>query len=422
MDDFSLLNIFDHLDFGDLANVAAIGPRYQQLIVDHYMIPAYKLPGKTVKILLSGRDESTGVSIYPSITTLLANGYSETLSTIISCCHLFSNLIIISDYIYPVKNDFVQNVSYAVNSFCRNTPLEISMEMSWRQKDKKFTFENATIVTLNIPEHGAVTDLNVYFPRMKVLKITVITSYTLNEHFPHLEQLSLCESDNGKFNLQTFGTQNPQIRRLRIRFDWDINHLDQMNNLFPQLEELHIDITKRPQQTGILGKLSNLLSIFGKKPVSSVHFRKVKSFTLETGRFDYNDWVQNGRLTLQFDELESFRVITYSRTYVNEQINLIAQYKEVTTVDFSSIRLTYEEMRRLLEVLPNLKAITVKCELSRTVDDILRLMTEESRLDVITAMVDENKRQIFLGMASLPGNWSTTKKSETKTSLTFHQN
>lgn len=124
-------------------------------------------------------------------------------------------------------------------------------------------------------------------------------------------------------------------------------------SFFPDLEALQLTL-KRAGQAEESAKLERRSS------VEFVRFRKVNSFTLDSTRFDggpksvFSYLGLNAESTaslklssILFDQLESSKYMTEVHFYRNEQIDYVLQYQNVTSLDFSSIVMRYEEMKRL---------------------------------------------------------------------------
>lgn len=413
MDDFSLLQIFDVLDFVDLANIAAYSPRCKPLIIHHYIERRYKLNESKVKIHLSNGDDGTYVLYTPiesSRPIKLTTGHNEMLSTLMAFCHLFKSITIdVNQYFHRVHNDHLVKLSETINNYCSSvSQQEILIDMDRRANG--FSFQNATIVELRSVGRHSGAKLAEIFPRMETLKIRIFTRYALNQNFPHLRYFEVREKSNGRFDLKTFGEFNPQLRGIQTPLPF--SQLEHLNEMFPDLESLGIELQRESLLNAAALKVS---SFFGTPTNGIIHFRNVRSFTLDVESlndcmdeyFDCNhpNFVRHNLSSIQFDYLESFQSMFYGRNYIDKQIELILQYKEVINVHFISYQLSYTQMIRLIDGLPRLEKITLLC-LFESIDDILQLMNRETTLDTIVIVIGLNARAALLQRTTLPDKWT----------------
>lgn len=431
------MGIFDELDFVDLAAMAALRPRYQQLIIDHYILLKYQLNDAAILISLSNNDHT---HIYYTPTTdlsqsiKLTTGCNELLSTLKAFCHLFSRLTFNANYYYSKDLHLIQQIADVINNYCSNVPQTIAMELD--TENLGFSFENATNIKLGSPENYTATELNRCFPRMEELSMRIGRPFTLDHHLPHLIHFEVKQMFYGQFDLKTFGEYNPQIRGITMKLPWDIEHLREINGIFENLEVLDIQVHRIRKKSPSIADTFG--SLFGKsltKPAKEIRFRNVKKFTINISKLyhyrhgvDYSfdiiqtDWIRDKLSILKFDQLESFTFVTNSQTFVEEQIDLITSNRGLITVDFSTISLNFEQMVRLVDNLPKLTQVTLKCYKAETIDDIWRLMEMETSLNVMHVVVNRERRETFLALTSLPRDWRLDIKQMTSSyHLTFEQ-
>lgn len=239
MDDYSLLAIFDFLDYGDLANIAASNERCQQLIIRHYINHKYNLNGAKVAIVLSQSTQETHVFYTPSDScnsAKLTTGHNEMLSSLKAFCHLFDTLTITTDHYYPADNNLMESVAQATSNHCSKIPQKIDITMD--RENVQFKFPHAANVELRSPERYRATDLIRIFPRMEELKIHINRRYSLNKNFPHLRSFEAIEEQRRLFDLETFGRHNSQLRSIKVSVIF--KQIQQVNKMFPALESLHL--------------------------------------------------------------------------------------------------------------------------------------------------------------------------------------
>lgn len=398
-----------------MTNIAVLGSRYQQLIAHHYINPKYGLDPE-IYVRISYAETYTGIYLgpighVPKVDRLTTEpiGIHSTLQAF---CPIFSHLTINTDYAYDIE--LLARVAQTVNTYCSKTLQQIIIQYPYNASGLNLSFQNAQYVEIYSVDRMNATEVDAMFPRMEKLVIHFNRLIDLNGHFPHLIHLEVNGNCDNPFDLQAFSEQNPQIRELKADFAWNPKHLEHVNGFFPDLECLHV-VFKQSHVTPLASLTESLYSkvgsLWSRKPNKSntIHFRNVKVFTLDIFLIPFNksDWIHDGQRLIEFDQLKTFKLRSYfkqSEISKEEQIDLITEYKGVNNVDFSSVELSYEQMRRLVDGLPELEAITLKCEQTEAVDDILRLM-QNTKLESITIVVCEWTRKLFLAMKSLPEHW-----------------
>lgn len=215
--------------------------------------------------------------------------------------------------------------------------------------------------------------------------------------------------------MKIFGEKNPQLRGIKLTVPWHLEYLDHVNELLPNLESLDLTILEKSHNPSKKSSFwSGLKSIVGMapRPVDAVHFRNVKNLTMnicdwykKPQRLRYNEWTFDKMPKIQFERLQSYTLHTRNSQFsILRQIDLIGQNKGLTSVDIR-YPLTYDQMVRLIDALPNLKDLKLECRNGEMVIDILRLMTRETSLDTILVYADSRRMSAFFGMRSMPGNW-----------------
>lgn len=426
MDDFSLLNIFDFLEFGDLANIATLGHRYEQLIAEHYFTAKYGLVGSSVDILLSNFDKQTYARYHtpknsqnsPKLRTI---GYDQLLSVLKVFCSQFSHLNIVTNYVF---NDIhlTQKVAKTINDYCANTPQTMKMDLPSNTLNLNFSFNNATDININFPVFPAYNgrEIDQIFPRMESLSIDICSGYNLNHHFSHLKRVSVRENNNGQFNWKAFAKRNPQIDSVKTKFDWDVDYLEQINQIFPKLESLHIELKVRKDgdNNGLVGKMSKWwTSRFKAVPIESVQFKGVKEFTLDI-RYYHNDRLMNGNSSIQFNQLESFTLITRSDRFVGEAIELMVQNRGLLRVDCSSHLLSADQIVRLATELPRLNEIALKCTRVTQAANILAVFNGTS-VETVILSFGRTLEETDSGILSSLDGWKLQYRTDLTKSLVF---
>lgn len=430
LDDIALINEFNGISFANLAELALVTPRYYRIIVDNFIIPNYHFNQTKVEI-----------GLYHNVSSLSYSShgrFSETrdinfiLLALKAFCPLFSHLTIQS-HGFPYISGYTQKIVENVNKYCGDVPQTINIALS-TEKQQIFTFQNASNVILHQPTHNNVNVINQMFPQMTKLVLYTEESYSLDGNFVNLQHFHFQQKSNGLFDMKTFGKFNRQIQSMKVTFDWDLHFLHQLNEIFPDLESLELVPL---YNTGVMTKMSRFFKQMISKPVDTIRFRSVTTFTFDIHylyfrytnilktKYHYDisgeDWAKNRLAALKFDQLKSFKLITKSTNFVNEQIDLVAQNTDLSSVDLTSIELTYEQMERLVRALPKLNKVTLECKSTETIENIVRVM-EASNLEIVSVHVPLKSRDEFLEKfpSRLVDGWMHDRDNEhLKDQLTF---
>lgn len=381
-------------------------------------------------------DNGSTISYYTADGTHReSNDINVILSKLGAFCPQFSHLTI-RTHNFPYYYGYTQRIVESVNNFCANVPQTVCIT-SATKIDQILTFQNASSVILHRATPYNADVINKMFPQMSKLDVFTEHRYSLNGNFPNLQHFGIQENANGLFDLKVFGAFNRQIRSVIVTFDWDLQYLRELNENFPQLENLELV----PLFNGaITTKVSRFFKSLITKPIETIRFRCVSAFTFHIHflYFRYStsyplgyhhninreDWVRDRLSVLKFDQLKSYKLITMSKNFVDEQIDLIAENKRLTSVDLSVIELTHGQMERLMTELPTLKEVTLECKSMGTIDNIVRLMNE-SKLEVVNVNVPEKRRNKYskkFSTRSIDG-WSCARSNEhLENRLTFVRN
>lgn len=190
LDDFSLMGIFDRLHVGDLSKLAAMNPRFRQLIIDHYIIGEQRLHECDICIDL---DEQ--ISMSSKVSDVSKVYMSENLEEILSILQNFGGIfkklnIFIDQHGYK----HVEEVQQAINKYCSSASQEVRLVVDYADKNSTLgdnvnvSFLNATDITLLRFAGVGVGPirLDTAFPRMQ--KITTNSEIDLNHHYQHLNE------------------------------------------------------------------------------------------------------------------------------------------------------------------------------------------------------------------------------------------
>lgn len=301
---------------------------------------------------------------------------------------------------YDIKPIIQTLVGYA-NRYCSTVPQYFVLErnQSVDHTIGEFTAKNVLSVQIDRPEQLANFSINRQFPRVERLYIEVSEPYAIDEHLPHLEHFvvnryNTCEN----FDFATFAAANPQIGNLWLVLCEGIQHLRELNELWPNLAELYY------VPSGLRGNAPT------PNATGEVRFANVKRYTInlrQTSAYEHTPITNSYLSSVRFDRLESLTYITSDDKNHEAQLAFVGQYKEVRSLDYHSYELSYEDAARLVGSLPNLKEFTFKPNGTNAEiachEGALRLMTD-TNLETIRLWTN-NKILETIRSLKLPDKW-----------------
>lgn len=192
---------------------------------------------------------------------------------------MFETLTIRTDYTSPSDNFLIESVAQATNNHCSKIPQKLNIDMD--RENVQFKFAHATNVELRTPERHTAAELDRIFPRMEKLKIHIITSYTLDQNFAHLRYFEVAEKEHRLFDLGPFAKHNRQLRGIYTPLNFE--QLQQLSEMFPKLESLHIRLldeistdSTTSESSPDLGKTANDIDGFRNFVKTSVIYKKLQ--------------------------------------------------------------------------------------------------------------------------------------------------
>lgn len=342
LDDFSLMLIFDKLGLTDLIKVAALSPRYHQLILDHYITSKFRLHEYQIEISVQGSVWMEH-KIDPVIRTEIAHKYDDVLAAIKTVGHIFKYLGI---EIFPTGFKHVEGIQSYVNKYCTNTVQKIQVYNSCINDRgyplQKMSFPNATDVVIGDNDLFPIEPfrLDIAFPQMQKLEIVCKIDHY---HYPHLKEVII---GVGASNLPDLFHLNPQVRRIEMVANNIATYLSNLSEL-PNLESLSIKF---------LSTDGNSISM-----PSIARFRHMKEFSLDVQSYDssHDSGLPEPILSsIQFDRLQSFSVCTRYQHNLDYLIQMMAKNTELhrVTINFD---FSFEHLSKLITELRRLKEVHV---------------------------------------------------------------
>lgn len=406
LDDYSLLNILDKLNYGDLMNAASAIPRISQLLWGYNFALKLRIESATLYIEVEGEYQLLEALYRPvgeSRTKVLCAGHAHILATLATFCPAFGQLELTLNYFHPHNVDATQKLIDAVNRYCATVPQKVTIK-NGGGSIAEFTAQHATSVMVHNPEKLANFSMHAHFPQVERLTIFVDRRFAIPERLPHVKHFELLEGACGHFDLRTFAALNAQIRSVKLDLCDGLDSVREVNEIFPDLLSLYYK-PKRMEGHAVRRQSEG---------DQLVRFANVTSYTIDLFHYYYYHYQQDddafhahnfAKLSLiQFDRLDALEYITVDRFYRDGQVGLVTQYEEVTRLDYSSYGMAYEEVWRLVEAMPMLTEIRIRLN-ERPGDhrDFLQLM-EQTKLVTIRAFVDDAMVDAFRTLI-LPERW-----------------
>lgn len=117
LDDFTLLHIFDRLNFDDLVKVADIDDRFQHLVADHYIVSKFRIHTKVIHL---------NPSIYEAKqpNTLLVHDYEQIRRVLRHFGHLITSVRFAEFSFAPTKS---AQIAADIAAYCSNTLVELEL-------------------------------------------------------------------------------------------------------------------------------------------------------------------------------------------------------------------------------------------------------------------------------------------------------
>lgn len=404
LDDYSLLDILERLTSADMVTIASVSRRVSRLIWDYKLIPGLGKENPLVRLSISAQYTTL---LFPTTSTELGWTTSfiepdHIFAALRAFCQFFGQLDFDLDYYTRRSIDFTRQAVDHVNRHCVTVPQKMTI-MQAIDSIGMFTAQHVASVTIHSPEKLGNFSFHEHFPRVQRLSILINKPFGIGERLPHLQHLELLDSSCGHFDVDTFAKWNPHIRSAKLDLCEGLHNVQLVNEAFPELMTFHY----KPKWNAGYGVLR--APDEEEEAAQSVHFRNVKSYTIDL--LDYErqqrDLAAYAKAvdqfaSITFDGLQSLEYITLmgNRSAV-DPVEFIGQYKGVTRLDFSTCEVSYGDVRRLIDALPNLREIKIRPNDDR--EQYLRLMAETG-LETIRVRVNAESMDEFQRY-TLPAKW-----------------
>lgn len=391
LDDATLMGAFDQMSLQRLVRMAKHSQRIRDMILNNFVVGKYRLHESLIDIDATRRP----LNILHG-TEYIAYGNEESLSALELFGAAFTQLHIIVD-VPGCPQDLLAKLAAAVAQHCSQASQTIEMSRRNEQFEVNFSFPHAKVVKLfhqyDADEPVDPIDLNAVFPRMQHLQTSAADYLRLNRNFPHLTHFKLFKSMNAARFLSIFIQSNPQLRGLETPMLVNFPHLQKVNELLPNLEVLGIEYT---------GEVVPATDI--------IRFENVKRFALDVLRVENEEIPATFRESLsllQFNQLRSFQlrssqVSDESKTFL---LTMIAQYNQLTNLEFERLNLSADDLLTMVNQLPLLETITLSCTSSSTVAEVRTFLLADTNLKEIRIFTGQHGPKTFYRMKDPIGQW-----------------
>lgn len=347
LDDFSLMGILDMLYLDDLVRLAALNPRFRQLVADHYIILKFRLHEKEVLLSVAGTF-SMKYKLADGSYLPITDNYDEILLVLRHFGHLFNYLDIV---IFSTGHAYFEKVQFLVNEHCSDALQNLQYIIGRNGeyvpiKPVNISFPYAAEVNLEFGQRfkNIQIRLDVSFPQMK--KLTANRIVGLNYTYPHLTEATLHINDKYEdlLYLGDFMKMNSQLRSVDLPVFDDESYLTTISKCLPHLESLTLRMHTLPQYSSVSFTLAR--------------FPNVKHFILDTF-IPGSNWNNQFRWlypSLEFDQLESLSVFSFR--YFSQlfgMLELNASLKNLTL----EVDLSFHRFALLIALLQELKEINI---------------------------------------------------------------
>lgn len=401
MDTYSLLGIFDNLNFEELLYTADISARIRDIIETHYMVPKYQIHEKPTFISLY--DKSDESSAYLVI--------QKTLNILKFLRNFGHNIEKIKFDAYGYGDDDTI-ISEYIAKYCSNSLNEINLY------DGGYYLLNAANETFNQIRslHFAVSEkklnnleIHRIYPRLERLKIYArrpIASQYLAYEFPYLIDLDYSDGESSVdySTLQRLLEANAQLRSLSINMLTTFEALQMIHDNSPALETLSF-----VRREGDFFDANR-----------TIHFESVRNFAVHKIVTDFD-----GRddFPITFEHLNSLEIAAI----LNEAMFDLIQRNQKIEMLSISYRVAERSMKRLLNILNDfstLKTITLLWPIHMDSDEFwtslnglkslttIKFMSWTRHLDGLSEEMPTNWKHVGSSKFNDMNCWTLLRESE----------
>lgn len=361
------MDILDFLPSEDLIKIAAMNPRFVDIIIDRYIIAEFRFHERLITIyfaknqIFSFHEHSNGKRDFLSRNT------SDTLLVL----EIFGHSLMHLRYeLNDLKDQITETVFEYAAKYSPQATKEIEIAYIGREKlaNWSYAFDNTTTqVKISQFSYNEIR-LNDLFPFMESLIVNELKE-TITRHYPHLRNCSIrSNNDDKNKNVHEFIRLNPQLRYFHTSTKSDAKYMKLIRDNLVNLESLSIQI-----------------DIYSNRINSElVRFGGVKEFTLDVSTSE-NTPFETVIRNIQFDQLEVLKLNIYYIAFAHSSlIEIIGMNKGLKKFE-TNLLMRHESFVGLLEALPQLQEIKINCDYEiGWIDSLAPLLTTNHPIHTIS--------------------------------------
>lgn len=380
------------MNLEQLVKAAYEHPRYTNTIINHLLVPKYKLNEATIYI------ESTDYmyTAFGDEVIQFAQTPEEVLRVLQAIGHIFGHIEF--EHV-PFSDMETNNIVQHLNKYCAQaTQHAVIAFLDETIPFDDTSMEHATIVTVEPGVNATGFPMRDYAPKVQRLNIKSADMPSIAHNFPDLIAFHLeTGRDLNQTMLFEFFALNRQIREVYTTIIQNKSYLKHINDMLPNLEKLSLE------------NELNIVDIANE----SIHFQNVRHYQLI---FDYYRNVSNVYdiySGIQFEQLESFNLSTVMddmvrSTYHSQYSQLATAYKTINSLQISAIQFDRSRLMELVESLPALKTLNVAWEFQLPTAGFSQFLTDDTQLDRVVFSIKypvSEKWSFEQFQSQLPTQW-----------------
>lgn len=377
-----LLEIFDQMSFDELVNVSDLGERYHEIVIQHYMIPKFKIHNNLVKISFERKYNETKIYNLSWGDQIDLRNIKIILKTLRNFGHLISKL----EYDGLSANSSTKEmIGRYINEYCQSALIEINYQNfndnemdEWR---KPFEIVETVAFDSGVLNKQLSSQLSRIFPKLRSLRLSGITVFEktyIEQHFPFLESFYFFSTPH-LLDINQFLTLNRQLKALHMAQEFESDFPQFLNETLPELEELSYSLSSTRQfKDNNVTYLSNVL--------------KLCINALDSNEPQYFPFI--------FPSIEE---LTLFASNAEKWINVITQMKSMKKLVILIGRVNTQQWRTITRELTHLQEIKLEYDASRIDDIIGSIESHENLLKVTFRYLSEVDRQYISD--TINSNW-----------------
>lgn len=383
VDDYTLMELIDHLEFDDILKLADLSTELRAIITERYMVPIYQLHEKTICFTVGMDEHQPG-------SRLVINELPVALRLLRIFGHLVTKLKLFSLNFTTEQLTLIGNY---IAKYCQSSLIELELfgiQTSELITDPTNLFPNVTKLKLSSFHPMGSLEIHKIYPALKELTYSC-HAFSRNSHiFPNLVRFELIENgvDANDSNIREFLKLNSHLRELSLSRIVTFDLMKFMEENLEKLESLEI------------GYLSHAMQ----SPNNEIlHFGDIRSFVITPKA--RGNILQ--KFPLSFNRLDSVEIRT--NDYFNVPLNLIKENPMIKTLS-----LPWLDGRQAVRVLSGvrdshqLEEATVKLTNIDSMPEVLESINEFGAMRRINFIVHDlvgetSSRRAVL--TNIPARW-----------------